>query len=155
MSTVWSKIAHMHKNNQHSSITSIKIPESWQQIGDDISTVTNIENPNKAKVWQLMEILQEIMHYLTFWNRLHFGQTRGTPFTIPPLSIEVDWVANAITSELIVEGPYTNEEIDALTLKLLEHCKKEEDIIELGETISIQEWKEKLKYGMKGQLLLH
>eukprot|EP00957_Ditylum_brightwellii_P176634 13453512-Ditylum_brightwellii.AAC.1 len=53
-----------------------------------------------------------------------------------------------------MEGNYINEEIDALTLKLLEHCRKEQDDIELSETISIQEWKEKLKYGMKGQLLL-
>eukprot|EP00957_Ditylum_brightwellii_P203959 15336934-Ditylum_brightwellii.AAC.1 len=115
----------------------------------------NLKNPKKAKVWQLIETPHGIAHYLKIWNRFHFGQASGTPFTIPPLSIEVDWAANSITSELILEGKYTNKEINALTLKLLEHCKKEQDIIELGKTISIQEWKEKIKYGMKGQLLLH
>eukprot|EP00957_Ditylum_brightwellii_P089533 6818281-Ditylum_brightwellii.AAC.1 len=57
-------------------------------------------------------------------------------------------------SELILKGNYTTEEIDTLTLKLLEHCKKEQDSIELNKTISIQEWKDKVKYGMKGKLLL-
>eukprot|EP00957_Ditylum_brightwellii_P209583 15362343-Ditylum_brightwellii.AAC.1 len=56
-------------------------------------------------------------------------------------------------SELILERNYTNEEINALTLKLLEHCKEEQDIIDLSRTISIQEWKEKIKYGMRGNLL--
>eukprot|EP00957_Ditylum_brightwellii_P080229 6102239-Ditylum_brightwellii.AAC.1 len=98
MSTVWSKIAHMHKNNQHSSITSLKIPESWPQIGDSINTVTNLENPKKAKSWQFIETPQKITHYLKIWTRLHFGQARGTPFTNPLLSIEVDWAANSITS---------------------------------------------------------
>eukprot|EP00957_Ditylum_brightwellii_P179791 13695943-Ditylum_brightwellii.AAC.1 len=91
MPTMWSKIAHMHKNKQHSSITSLKIPESWPQIGDGINTVTNLENPKKAKAWQLIETLHEIAHYLKIQNRLHFGQAGVTPFTIPPLGIEVDW----------------------------------------------------------------
>eukprot|EP00957_Ditylum_brightwellii_P202115 15328670-Ditylum_brightwellii.AAC.1 len=49
-----------------------------------------------------------------------------------PLSIEVDCAANSITSELILEGKYMNKEIDVLTSKLLEHCKKEHDSIELA-----------------------
>eukprot|EP00957_Ditylum_brightwellii_P186162 14172755-Ditylum_brightwellii.AAC.1 len=57
-------------------------------------------------------------------------------------------------SELILEGNYTNEEIDAFMLKLLECCKKEQDSIELSKNILILEWREKLKYGMKGQLSL-
>eukprot|EP00957_Ditylum_brightwellii_P063207 4797980-Ditylum_brightwellii.AAC.1 len=44
----------------------------------------------------------------------------------------MDWAANSIMSELILEGNYTSKEIDALTLKLLEHCMKEQDSIELG-----------------------
>eukprot|EP00957_Ditylum_brightwellii_P186499 14199453-Ditylum_brightwellii.AAC.1 len=64
MSTVWSKIAHMHKNDQHSSITSLNIPKIWSQIGDDINTVTNLENLKKAKAWQLIATPHKIVHYL-------------------------------------------------------------------------------------------
>eukprot|EP00957_Ditylum_brightwellii_P040922 3098377-Ditylum_brightwellii.AAC.1 len=76
MSTVWSKIAHMHKNNQHSPITSLKSPESWPQIGDDINIITNLENSKKAKVWQLIETLHKIAPYLNICNRLCFSQAR-------------------------------------------------------------------------------
>eukprot|EP00957_Ditylum_brightwellii_P212178 15367044-Ditylum_brightwellii.AAC.1 len=121
ISYVWSKIAHTNRNNHHRSITSLRIPESWPQIGEDINTNTDLENPKKAKT--------------TFWT--------SKRYTIhdPTLSIKVDWAANSIMSELILEGNYTNKEINAFTSKLLEHCKKEQDSIELGETISIPEWK--------------
>eukprot|EP00957_Ditylum_brightwellii_P093913 7152182-Ditylum_brightwellii.AAC.1 len=95
--------------------------------------VTDLKNPKKSKVWGLIETPHKIVHYLKIHNRLHFGQARGTSFTIPPLSIEVDWAENSITSELILEGNFTNKEINALTSKLLEHCKKEQDSIELGQ----------------------
>eukprot|EP00957_Ditylum_brightwellii_P036539 2767859-Ditylum_brightwellii.AAC.1 len=136
MSTVWSKIAHIHRNNHHSSITSLMIPESWPQIRDIVNVVTELENHKKAKVWRLIEIPHKITHYLTTCNRLNFGQARGTPSTILPLSIEVDWATNSITSELILEGNYMNKDINALTSKLLEHCKKEQDSIDLGENFN-------------------
>eukprot|EP00957_Ditylum_brightwellii_P003498 264916-Ditylum_brightwellii.AAC.1 len=44
-----------------------------------------------------------------------------------------------------MEGNYTNEEVVALALKLFEHYKKEQDGIELGKTILIQKWKDKIK----------
>eukprot|EP00957_Ditylum_brightwellii_P004128 314639-Ditylum_brightwellii.AAC.1 len=112
MSTVWKKIAYTHKKNHNGSITSLRIPETWPQIEEDINTVTTLENPKKAHKWRFIETLHEIAHYLKLQNRLHFGQAQGTPFTVLPLSIEVDWAANSITSELILEGHYTNKEID-------------------------------------------
>eukprot|EP00957_Ditylum_brightwellii_P050395 3821547-Ditylum_brightwellii.AAC.1 len=102
MSTLLKKIAHTHRNNHQGSITSLKIPESWPQIGEDINTVINIENLKKVKAWRLIKTLHKIAHYLELCNRLHFGQARGTPFMVPPLSIEVDWAANSIMSELIL-----------------------------------------------------
>eukprot|EP00957_Ditylum_brightwellii_P191028 14545511-Ditylum_brightwellii.AAC.1 len=51
----------------------------------------------KAKVWRLIETPHEITHYLKICNRLHFGQSRGTPFMILQLSIEVDWTANSMS----------------------------------------------------------
>eukprot|EP00957_Ditylum_brightwellii_P139410 10624542-Ditylum_brightwellii.AAC.1 len=83
MSAVWSKIACTRRNNHRSFITSLRIPKSWQQIGDNINTVMDLENPKKAKVWRLIETPYEITHYLKICKRLHFGQARGTPFTIP------------------------------------------------------------------------
>eukprot|EP00957_Ditylum_brightwellii_P000953 76517-Ditylum_brightwellii.AAC.1 len=58
---------------------------------------------------------------------------------VPPLSIEVVWAVNSITSELALEGHYTNKEIHVLIKKLLKHCKEEQDSIKLGETITVHE----------------
>eukprot|EP00957_Ditylum_brightwellii_P127097 9689790-Ditylum_brightwellii.AAC.1 len=88
MSTVWKKIANTHRNNHQGSITSIRIPESWPQIGEDINTVTNPENPKKVKAWRLIETPHKIAHYLKPCNRLHVGQARGIPLMVPPLIIE-------------------------------------------------------------------
>eukprot|EP00957_Ditylum_brightwellii_P075686 5752141-Ditylum_brightwellii.AAC.1 len=82
MPTAWIKIAHTHRNNHHRSIISLRSLESWPQIGEGVNTVTDLENPKKAKVWRLIETLNEIMYYLNICNRLHVGQARGTPFTI-------------------------------------------------------------------------
>eukprot|EP00957_Ditylum_brightwellii_P090939 6925115-Ditylum_brightwellii.AAC.1 len=84
MSTVWSKIAHIYRKKHQGFITSLRIPESWPQIGEDINMAMDLENPKKAKVWTLIETLHKIAHYLKLCNRIHFGQARGTPFTIPP-----------------------------------------------------------------------
>eukprot|EP00957_Ditylum_brightwellii_P028184 2128579-Ditylum_brightwellii.AAC.1 len=126
MSTVWKKILHTHKKNHHGSITSLRIPESWPHIGEDINTVKTLENPQKA-------------------NELHFGQAQGTPFTVPPVSIEVDWAANSITSEIFLDEHYTNKGLGVLRAKLIEHCKKEHNSIKLGKKKSVHEWKEKVR----------
>ena len=62
--------------------------------------------------------------YLRLRNRLHFGQAEGTPFTVPPLRELVDWEASTKTSDLILEGDYSSEEISVLESLLLQHCKK-------------------------------
>eukprot|EP00957_Ditylum_brightwellii_P017355 1307664-Ditylum_brightwellii.AAC.1 len=79
-------------------------------------------------------------------HRLHFGQAQGMPFTTPPLSVEFDcWAANSGTSELVLEGDYSNSELDFLQQKILEHCKKEHDAAIIGEEVTIKEWKDKIR----------
>eukprot|EP00957_Ditylum_brightwellii_P061787 4688936-Ditylum_brightwellii.AAC.1 len=68
---------------------------------------------------------------------------------MPPLSVEFDWAANSVTSELMLEGDYSNLELDFLQQKLLEHCKKEHDIVLIGEEVTIKEWKDKLRVWKK------
>eukprot|EP00957_Ditylum_brightwellii_P138240 10537423-Ditylum_brightwellii.AAC.1 len=74
------------------------------------------------------------------------------PFTTLPLSVEFDWAANPVTSELVLEGDYSNSELDFLKQKLLEHCKKGHDAVIIGEEVTIKEWKDKIR-GRSG--LLH
>eukprot|EP00957_Ditylum_brightwellii_P004797 365641-Ditylum_brightwellii.AAC.1 len=64
MPTVWKKISHTHKKNHQGKITSLRIPESWPHIGEDINTTTTLENPKKANEWRLIETPPEIVQYL-------------------------------------------------------------------------------------------
>jgi hypothetical protein len=67
------------------------------------------------------------------------------PFTVPPLSIKVDWAANSITLEMVLEGKCSNSELEFLQSKLLEHCKKEQDTGIIGERIEINKWKDEIQ----------
>eukprot|EP00957_Ditylum_brightwellii_P177631 13530176-Ditylum_brightwellii.AAC.1 len=125
MSTVWKKILHIHKKNHHGSITSLRIPEHWPHIGEDINTVKTLENPKKANEWRLIEMLHEIAHYLGFEIDSILDKPEEHLLLFP--------ATNSTTSELILDGHYNNKEFDVLTTKLLEHCKKEHNSIKLGE----------------------
>ena len=83
--------------------------------------------------------------YLKLRNKLHFGQAKGTPFTIPPLEEEFDWAANSWYSKMVLEGTYSNLELSFLENKLLDHCKKERDADIIGKEISVEEWKDKIR----------
>eukprot|EP00957_Ditylum_brightwellii_P111467 8502058-Ditylum_brightwellii.AAC.1 len=64
---------------------------------------------------------------------------------MPPLSVKFDWAENSVTSELVLEGDYSNSEIDFLQQKLLEHCKKEHNAAPIGKEVTIKEWKDKTR----------
>lgn len=92
-----------------------------------------------------METPQEIAFYLKLRNRLHFGQAKGTPFTIPPLEEEFDWAANSRYSEMVLEGTYSNSKLSFLKNNLLDHCKKERNADIIGKEILVEEWKNKIR----------
>eukprot|EP00957_Ditylum_brightwellii_P148732 11323580-Ditylum_brightwellii.AAC.1 len=57
----------------------------------------------------------------------------------------MDWAANSIILEVVLEGEYSNSESEFLQSKLLEHCKKEQDARIIGERIEFNEWKDKIQ----------
>ena len=46
------------------------------------------------------EITERLLHH----NQLHFGQVKGTPFTISPLETEVNFSGTTVYCQLILEG---------------------------------------------------
>eukprot|EP00957_Ditylum_brightwellii_P006475 490900-Ditylum_brightwellii.AAC.1 len=77
------------------------------------------------------------------------------PFTIPPLSVEVDWVSNSITLELVLKGEYSNSKLSYLQALLLTHCKSEQTKAAVGESIDLGKWKDKSKSDKKERLCHH
>eukprot|EP00957_Ditylum_brightwellii_P043004 3257639-Ditylum_brightwellii.AAC.1 len=78
MSTVWKKIGHGNKKNEIGSISSLQVTATWPDPHCDILGITMLDDHQK----QVTE------------------KAHGTPFTVHPLSSEIDWAANSITSEL-------------------------------------------------------
>eukprot|EP00957_Ditylum_brightwellii_P180267 13732048-Ditylum_brightwellii.AAC.1 len=81
-----------------------KISVAWPSSKCDEDQISALDNPEKAQHWRTVETPQEIAFYLKLQNRLHFGQAKGPPFTVPPLEgpleEEFDWAANSQYSEM-------------------------------------------------------
>eukprot|EP00957_Ditylum_brightwellii_P017050 1286179-Ditylum_brightwellii.AAC.1 len=76
--------------------------------------------------------------------------------------MEVDWVANSITSKLVLKGEYINSELNYLQTLLLMHCKSEQTKAAVGESIDLGEykdnihvWKERTTMSPSGKHLGH
>eukprot|EP00957_Ditylum_brightwellii_P000901 72145-Ditylum_brightwellii.AAC.1 len=117
MAGVWSKTQRVNKQCKGRGFTSLQIPESWPMEENDFQ----------------MQVGLRILR-----------QAQGTLFMVPPLSVQVDWAANSMTSELILEGDYSNEELSGITQLLLHHCKREYNTEIIGKQISKEEWQDKI-----------
>ena len=90
MEKVWNKIGNADKKYESGSITPLWIPVTWPSSDCDKDQIRALDNPKEAHHWRTVETPREIAFYLKLRNRLHFGQAKGTPFTISPLEEEFD-----------------------------------------------------------------
>eukprot|EP00957_Ditylum_brightwellii_P145527 11080407-Ditylum_brightwellii.AAC.1 len=95
MAKVWTKIGHADKKYEFGLITSLQITVTWPSSDCGENQIRSLDNLKEAHHWRTVETQQEIAFYLKLRNRLHFGQVKGTPFTIPHLEEEFDWAANS------------------------------------------------------------
>eukprot|EP00957_Ditylum_brightwellii_P058773 4455770-Ditylum_brightwellii.AAC.1 len=86
------------------SISLLQVLIKWTDVDSDTSTVIQLNNPKEAECWKTVETPQEIETYPKLQNQLHCSQAHGTPFKVPPLSIEVGWAANSVVLGLVLEG---------------------------------------------------
>ena len=78
-------------------------------------------------------------------NQTHFGQAHGSFPTIPPFTEWIDWQVSTYQAELILHGSFQQDELDELSTLLLHHMKKQTDLNTIWSTITIDEWKNKIK----------
>eukprot|EP00957_Ditylum_brightwellii_P142124 10828735-Ditylum_brightwellii.AAC.1 len=91
-----------------------KIPFTWPSGNCDEDQISALDNPKKVQHWRTVKTPHKIAFYLKLQNRLHFGQAKGAPFTVPPLKEEFNWAANSWYSEMVLEGTYSNSELTFL-----------------------------------------
>eukprot|EP00957_Ditylum_brightwellii_P207733 15354296-Ditylum_brightwellii.AAC.1 len=127
------------------SILSLQVPITWPEAQSNVSGITLLDNLKEARHWKTVELPKDIAFYLKLRNKLHFGQAHSTPFTIPPSSVEVDWVENSMTPELVLKGEHSNSELSFLQTLLLTHCKSKQTKATVGEPIDLSKWKDKIQ----------
>eukprot|EP00957_Ditylum_brightwellii_P130417 9948917-Ditylum_brightwellii.AAC.2 len=71
-----------------------------------------LEDPKKVQQWRIVDLPEELLHYLTIWNQCHFSSAKGTPFMIFPLSQYFDWAANSPVSNMVLKGEFNSKELD-------------------------------------------
>eukprot|EP00957_Ditylum_brightwellii_P048816 3703764-Ditylum_brightwellii.AAC.1 len=103
MVKVWNKIGHPDKKYKSGSIVSLQIPITWPSSDCDEDQICDLDNPKGAQHWRTVKTPQEIAFYLKLRSRLHFGQAKGTPFTVPLLEEEFDWAVNSRYSKMVLE----------------------------------------------------
>lgn len=81
------------------------------------------ENPKTCTEWRTLTVPHEVETALLERNRKHFGQAKGTPFTVAPLSEMVDFTACTHTADLILEGNFQDETLDTTTQLFVSHLK--------------------------------
>jgi hypothetical protein len=136
-------------NSKSGQFTSLQIPADWPTPETEISNIESLSNPKEIagddSKWRTIDLPADIMHYLRLRNRLHFGQAEGTPFTTSPLRELVDWEASTKTSDLILEGDYTSDELTHLESLLLKHCKQTSPLDNIKAEITEEQFVSRMK----------
>ena len=113
---MFQKLRFIRGKNQKSGMATLEVP-----------TIPGMD-PKTCKDWTLVECPKEIMEYLLARNRKHFGQAKGTPFTLPPLAEKVDFQASTAACEMILNGDFSCEELEDLTQILLHHFSRRQEL---------------------------
>jgi hypothetical protein len=108
---VYSKCAYIRGRHKKGGFNTIEVPED-----------PNI-SPKTCTKWRTVDCPKEIETFLLERNRQHFGQAQGTPFTIPPISQEINFEASTTTTDLILHGSFTHEDLDETTQLLVDHLQ--------------------------------
>jgi hypothetical protein len=81
----------------------------------------------------------EIEHFLMLRNRMHFGQAQGTPFTVPPLSDNLNWTASTPSAEAILQDTFISPpEISEICLQMISACQATTLLDQLPATITLE-----------------
>jgi exonuclease III len=135
---IYLKLQAIRRAPGSSGITELKVPL-------DPTIDPKLCNPADSH-WRTERVPLEIEGLLIQRNRKHFGQaeTEGTPFTQPALRTELHYDGSGQVGDLILEGSYASDELNAATKLFIRHLKKKSDTILTG-SITAEEFVEKIK----------
>lgn len=113
----------MHCNLQEAQETKImffklnKVQKLTAEYGIHVIKIpiNKPDQPKQAKQWKTIDNPEDITKYIIQQNHSHFRQAKDIPFNLPQLSSEINFKAATATSDLILEGDYSPEELNDIS----------------------------------------
>jgi hypothetical protein len=109
---MYAKIRALRKNQSRQRISKLKVP------------LDPNEDPKTCRQWRTVDLPDKILNLLRKRNQTHFGQADGTPFTVGTMKQDFGFEGANQTSELVLEGTYTNAETNAITSAVIAFSQK-------------------------------
>jgi exonuclease III len=132
-------------------LTRLSIPRSWPPAHTPIEIIIGLPDPkaiDDPQLWKNVTKPDEIEYYIQLRNRFHFGQAKGIPFTVPPLSDLVNWPADSQFSDDLLHGKADQSSLDTisdLSKTFLQECSASTELESIPCALSLDEFKAKLK----------
>ena len=76
-------------NHLFSKLRSLQNPGTRQGLTRIEIPIIPGTDPKTCVQWRQIDVPSEVLYHLQQRNKEHFGQAHGTPFTVPPLSIDL------------------------------------------------------------------
>ena len=155
--------ANLHDRDVAIMLRRLKRAESLQQLFKKLryvrggvirQGVTRLEiplhpgdDPKACTEWRQIEVPTEIVTLLQDRNRQHFGQAKGTPFTVSPLAEQVGFTGTGVYSDQLLQGTYDDTEHAPNVRLLLKHLKQvhQMEASAMRPTITAAEFRGKLQ----------
>jgi hypothetical protein len=152
MKKLFSKIRYLRTPERQTGVSSIQVP------------VIPTENPKECKDWITVDAPNEVVEKLRDGNRVHFGQAQGTPFTVPPLSEDLNFDGATSSADMILEGTYDSSGFADITRLVISQLRESKYAIRAPLTTKISKtdyinkiknWKESTSTSPSGLHLGH
>jgi hypothetical protein len=105
---LFQKLQILRQTRQRGGITRLEVP-------------THTDNdPKTCNSWKVIDVPTEILYSLQTRNCTHFGQAKGTPFTVPPLSDDLGFTSMTTNGDLMLNGQYDASHLDTAVQLLIQ-----------------------------------
>lgn len=140
------KLAKILKYKIKAEETKLMFDKIKRCRGNSNYGLSRIKVPSETEdEWITIDTPLEIETKLMKRNQKHFGQAKGTFPTVPSFCEKVDWGSSTHTADLILEGDYTEDQLNEVTSKFVSYMKRKTEFDEIPAIITILEWEGKIK----------
>jgi len=138
--------AMKRRGGSQQRLDKLEVPASWPPAYTPADQVTQLEDPKTSHCaeWRTITDPLAIEYYLMLRNRLHFGQAHGTPFTIPPLSDQLDWGATTTAANEVLQGTSSLQHDVAHCQRLLQACQAVTPLDSIPAEMTLSEFRGKI-----------